>query len=69
MQLETQVKIHIQKMIIDKKFELFDYTKWRKDKFDDMSAEILNNAAAKYGGFTIISDNLFCSLCFTTTNI
>ena len=31
------------------KREPFDYTEWRKDKFDDMSAEELNNAAAEYG--------------------
>lgn len=27
----------------------FDYTEWRKDKFNDMTAEELNNAAAEYG--------------------
>lgn len=31
------------------KREPFDYTEWRKDKFDDMSADELNNAAAEYG--------------------
>lgn len=29
--------------------EPFDYTEWRKDKFDDMSLEELGNAAAEYG--------------------
>lgn len=31
------------------KREKFDYTEWRKDKFNDMTAEELNNAAAEYG--------------------
>lgn len=30
------------------KREKFDYTEWRKDKFDDMSLEELDNAAAEY---------------------
>jgi len=29
--------------------ENFDYTEWRKDKFNDMSAQELNHAAAEYG--------------------
>lgn len=28
--------------------EKFDYTKWRKQYFDDMSAEDFNNAAVSY---------------------
>lgn len=28
--------------------EPFDYTEWRKDKFDDMSLEDLGKAAAEY---------------------
>lgn len=28
--------------------EPFDYTEWRKDKFDDMSLEELGKAAAEY---------------------
>lgn len=28
--------------------EPFDYTEWRRDKFDDMSLEELNRAAAEY---------------------
>lgn len=31
------------------KREKFDYTEWRRDKFNDMTAEELNNAAAEYG--------------------
>lgn len=31
------------------KREPFDYTEWRKDQFDDLTAEELNNAAAEYG--------------------
>lgn len=31
------------------KREKFNYTEWRKDKFNDMTAEELNNAAAEYG--------------------
>lgn len=31
------------------KREKFDYTEWRKDKFDDMSLEELGKAAAEYG--------------------
>ncbi len=31
------------------KFGSDNYTEWRKDKFDDMTAEELNNAAAEYG--------------------
>lgn len=27
----------------------YDYTEWRRDKFNDMTAEELNNAAAEYG--------------------
>lgn len=30
------------------KREKFDYTEWRKDKFDDMSLEELGKAAAEY---------------------
>lgn len=31
------------------KREPFDYTEWRRNKFDDMTAEELNRAAAEYG--------------------
>ena len=30
------------------KNEKFDYTKWRKDKFDDMSLSEIGKAAAEY---------------------
>ncbi len=30
------------------KNDKFDYTKWREDKFEDMTLEELNNAAAQY---------------------
>lgn len=30
------------------KSEKFDYTEWRRDKFDDMSLSELNRAAAEY---------------------
>lgn len=30
------------------KNDRFDYTKWREDKFEDMTLEEINNAAAEY---------------------
>lgn len=44
-------KRFIEEIEADKKVicEKFDYTEWRKDKFNDMTAEELNNVTAEYG--------------------
>ncbi len=37
--------------------EPFDYTEWRKDKFEDMSLHDLNKAAAEYSQKLHANDN------------
>ena len=36
----------------------FDYTEWRRDKFNDMSLEELNKAAAEYSAKLHSEDNV-----------
>ncbi len=38
--------------------EPFDYTEWRKDKFDDMSFDELGKAAAEYSRKIHSNDNI-----------
>ncbi len=38
--------------------EPFDYTEWRRDKFNDMSLEELNKAAAEYSAKLHSEDNV-----------